>query len=266
MGDFEKMTIKKFSHMTGVSQYTLRYYDRIGLFSPADRGDNQYRYYLPHQIITLNFVKTLVDLGVPLAKIKQLSDHRTPGDVQAVLRERIRELDEELFRIQNSYQVINERLQIMQEGIFANFDEISVHNKPTKPIILGPEINWSETATFYEPFRIFKDHATKNGVNLNYTIGGFYKNFNTFLRNPGQPTRFYSTCPRGGSKISAGNYLTAFHKGYYCEMGDTPERMSAYASDSGLELSGPVYIIYPLDEICVGNRKDYVCETFVLAK
>jgi len=51
------LSIKEFAEASGLEQSTLRYWDDIGLFSPAHRNpDTSYRYYSPEQIILVNFM------------------------------------------------------------------------------------------------------------------------------------------------------------------------------------------------------------------
>ncbi|MCL2351685.1 MAG: MerR family transcriptional regulator [Firmicutes bacterium] len=265
MRSWDTMTVKQFSQMTGVSQYTLRYYDHIGLFSPEGRGENQYRYYIPRQSVTLKYINTLVNLGVPLAKIKELAKRRTPDDLRAMLRNQARILDNELYRLQGAYQVINERLLYMEEGMLADLDDITVEERERTPVILGPVNNWAASDSVYEPLTDFHDYAAQNGVNPGYPIGGYFDSAAGFFKNPGQPSRFISMNPHGGSEIAAGNYLVAYKTGFYGKAGDAAERISSFIKERRYELKGPVYEIYLLDEICVSEPDRYVSQILVAA-
>jgi DNA-binding transcriptional MerR regulator len=65
--------IGEFADLGGVSANTLRYYDEIGLLNPA-RVDPRtgYRFYLPKQLQELASIVALKELGVPLAKLRDL--------------------------------------------------------------------------------------------------------------------------------------------------------------------------------------------------
>ena len=54
-----------------ISKDTLLFYDKIGLFSPALRKENGYRYYSASQLNELDTILTLKDLGIPLSSIKE---------------------------------------------------------------------------------------------------------------------------------------------------------------------------------------------------
>jgi DNA-binding transcriptional MerR regulator len=66
--------IGDFADLGGVSAKTLRFYDKIGLLNPASVDPRTgYRFYLPRQLQELASIIALKELGVPLAKLRDLS-------------------------------------------------------------------------------------------------------------------------------------------------------------------------------------------------
>jgi MerR family transcriptional regulator, thiopeptide resistance regulator len=76
------------ARMSGVTSRTLRHYDDIGLLQPAKVGGNGYRYYERDQLVRLQQVLLLRDLGLGLdaiarivndgaSTVEQLRRHRT---------------------------------------------------------------------------------------------------------------------------------------------------------------------------------------------
>ena len=63
-------TIKEIADLAGVSTRTLRYYDEIGLLSPADTGENGYRYYDQDSLLQLQQILFFKELDVPLKDIR----------------------------------------------------------------------------------------------------------------------------------------------------------------------------------------------------
>lgn len=86
-----KLTIGRMARLFGITTKTLRHYEAIGLFAPADiNPDNQYRYYVPEQISALRSILFLRDLGVGLETIRELAAGGTLSDrsrLARVLRE-----------------------------------------------------------------------------------------------------------------------------------------------------------------------------------
>jgi len=73
------LSIQEFSKISGIESSTLRYWDELGLFSPLARNpETNYRYYNTAQLLALNFVTVLSDLGFPLKTIAKLREERDP--------------------------------------------------------------------------------------------------------------------------------------------------------------------------------------------
>lgn len=62
-------SIQQVARMSGVTARTLRYYDEIGLLRPAHVATNGYRFYEYEQLLRLQHVLLLRELGMDLASI-----------------------------------------------------------------------------------------------------------------------------------------------------------------------------------------------------
>ena len=120
MTENDLLSITEFSERTGIKQSTLRYYDEIGLFSPVVRGDNEYRYYAPHQIIGVNLINVLAGLGVSLKQIGDMERNRTPDGLLTLLSQQESKLDADMRRLQRSYSVIHQLRSLTQSGLAAD--------------------------------------------------------------------------------------------------------------------------------------------------
>jgi len=65
-------TISRLAEIAGISTRTLRYYDELGLLSPARISSNGYRIYGQEEIDRLQQILFYRELGVPLDKIKEI--------------------------------------------------------------------------------------------------------------------------------------------------------------------------------------------------
>lgn len=66
------MTIKEMSEVSGVSARTLRYYEEIGLFSPAGRSEAGYRLYDKKTLEALRHILYFREMDIPLNTIKEI--------------------------------------------------------------------------------------------------------------------------------------------------------------------------------------------------
>jgi DNA-binding transcriptional MerR regulator len=65
------LTVGEFSRMTHLSVKTLRHYHQVGLLEPAAvNPDTGYRYYTTEQIPTVQVIRRLRDLEMPVADVK----------------------------------------------------------------------------------------------------------------------------------------------------------------------------------------------------
>lgn len=64
-------TIQKLAHLAGVSTRTLRYYDQIGLLSPARTNEAGYRIYGTKEVDVLQQILFYKEMGLELAQIKE---------------------------------------------------------------------------------------------------------------------------------------------------------------------------------------------------
>lgn len=63
-------TIKENADPAGVTTRTLRYYNQNGLLSPADTGENGYRYYDQDSLLRLQQILFFRELDIPLKDIQ----------------------------------------------------------------------------------------------------------------------------------------------------------------------------------------------------
>ncbi|MCD8163942.1 MAG: MerR family transcriptional regulator [Synergistaceae bacterium] len=63
------MTISEAAERTGLSEDTLRYYERIGLIPPVPRTESELRAYSGEMIEWINFIQQFKEIGMPLEAI-----------------------------------------------------------------------------------------------------------------------------------------------------------------------------------------------------
>ena len=98
------LRIGEFSKLSGVPIRTLRYYDEIDLFKPAEIDlFTDYRYYKEEQIEDLNLINNLKDVGFSLEEIKSNWNHFN----NEVMLNKKKELEQKLENINESIKKID---------------------------------------------------------------------------------------------------------------------------------------------------------------
>ncbi len=109
--------IGEFSLITGISIYTLRYYEKEGLIIP-ERKRNGRRLYSDNDITWIQFIKRLKDTGMPIKKIQKYAQLRAQGD--STLEERM----EMLIKHRG---ILKKEIDAMQEHLTNLDDKISYY-------------------------------------------------------------------------------------------------------------------------------------------
>jgi len=76
----EEYTIGRLAKTVGLSRSTLLYYDRLGLLSPINRSEGNYRLYSAGEVERLRRICTYREMGISLKQIGELIDRRGLGD------------------------------------------------------------------------------------------------------------------------------------------------------------------------------------------
>ncbi|MFJ3959058.1 MerR family transcriptional regulator [Arthrobacter sp. NPDC090010] len=110
------LSIGEFAYLGGVSVRMLRHYDSLGLVVPAATDEwTRRRSYEMSQLPRLRQLLALKDLGFGLDEVGPLLDRSLSlEDMLAMLRDREREVQEDLFAGQERLARIRERLRVLE--------------------------------------------------------------------------------------------------------------------------------------------------------
>lgn len=131
--------ISEFSKFSRVPVKTLRYYDEIGLFSPAqvDRFTS-YRYYSAEQLPRLNRILALKEMGLSLAEITRLLYEQVSlEELRGMFRLKAAEVRQQVDDAQARLALVANRLkQIEQEGKMPEQDVVIKRIEPVYVLYL----------------------------------------------------------------------------------------------------------------------------------
>jgi DNA-binding transcriptional MerR regulator len=82
-------TIKEAAAITGLSEYTLRFYENEKLIVNIKRDNNNYRLYSDFDIKWINFLTKVKSTSMPLTDIRHYADLMAQGDCTIYEREQM---------------------------------------------------------------------------------------------------------------------------------------------------------------------------------
>jgi DNA-binding transcriptional MerR regulator len=119
----EQLTIQHVAEITGLSVYTLRYYEGIGLIHPIERAENTHRRYTMDDIGWIEFLNKLRAMGMSIQEMQTYAELQRQGDVS--LSERVEMLKHLRSRVESCMQELQENLNMVNykitfyEGVIA---------------------------------------------------------------------------------------------------------------------------------------------------
>lgn len=124
--DTEKTyAIGEISHLVGLSQRTIRYYEEIGLLHSVRRIENGKRVYTDHDVRRLKFINRLKVLGLSLAEMvdlekiyrKQRNNREILPKLLEILDERAAQIDERVSQLVSLKKEIREYQQRLRNKV-----------------------------------------------------------------------------------------------------------------------------------------------------
>jgi DNA-binding transcriptional MerR regulator len=124
-----KYTVKQLADLAGVTNRTLRFYDKIGLLRPATYGENGYRYYGEEALLRLQQILFYRELDFSLEQIKSFLD-RTDFDLLEALQGHRRALLERVERLNRLVRTVDQtildirgEIKMAKKDFYSGFDE-----------------------------------------------------------------------------------------------------------------------------------------------
>ncbi len=107
----EKLTVGQMARLNGISNQTLRLYDKVGLFSPMYRDENNhYRYYDIRQSAQLDMIQYMKSLGLTLKEIKEQLQHQDLELTKKILTQNRDAIDQQIRQLNYQKRAIERTL------------------------------------------------------------------------------------------------------------------------------------------------------------
>jgi DNA-binding transcriptional MerR regulator len=109
--------IRQVARLTGVTSRTLRHYDDIGLLTPAWTAPDGRRHYGHDELLRLQHILVLRELGTDLARIAQIVDTDDAATVVGLLRDHLAGLTSERDRYARLAATVTKTIDALEKGV-----------------------------------------------------------------------------------------------------------------------------------------------------
>jgi DNA-binding transcriptional MerR regulator len=110
-------TIQQVAHATGLSAYTLRYYEQIGLIDPIPRAANGHRRYRDEDRRWIDFLLRLRSTGMPVQQMLHYATLRRAGNSLRSVAERKAMLEQHTLALELQLHELQENVALMHRKI-----------------------------------------------------------------------------------------------------------------------------------------------------
>lgn len=112
--EFLKLSVSQFAELHGVNKRTLHYYDKVGIFVPAFKESNQYRYYSYIQSIDFENIRMLRELNMSIEEIKQYLANPGIDTFMQIADYKIKELNEAAEKLEKTKHILEKKKQQLE--------------------------------------------------------------------------------------------------------------------------------------------------------
>lgn len=273
MSEFYK--ISDLSRLYNVCTDTLRYYEEQGILSPV-RGENNYRLYGIQDICTLNVIRSLRGLGIPMERIRDYVSTRTVDSTLSLYDEelsmiddKIRFLLEERKAVETQARMLADARALKAGGFWLKDYEERPCFTLTEEVILENEIDFllKKLEKKHEKLihiignqqmgATMDPEFMKQGIYDHYTnvffVAAAESESDVFSIVSGEPAT-------GSSRIPKGRYACTAYGGEYDGIGRAVESHLREIDKRGLKPAGPPRLLYWIDAHETNRAEEYLTE------
>ena len=255
-------TVGQFAKMHHINKRTLHYYDEIGLFQPAHKGENGYRYYTYLQSTALEFLLTLRELGMSIEEITQYMGHKNVESLTLIFEKKRREIDLTIERLQQTKAFLQEKERQLDESRKAQMGSIQIEERDAEYLALSEPIGGElDEIAFTEAWLAHTQNIGEcrlyhrnygSMIHTKELLAGSFEQYACLYTkvDPHSRTEGLFCKPKG-------RYLVFYVQGDWDTLPQAYQTILDYVQQQGLTLTGYSYE-EGLNEMAVDQMQDYI--------
>lgn len=260
------ITASEFAVLCGTNRRTLLHYDEIGLFSPAARGENGYRYYQEDQYDVFLVIRALKELGMPLEQIKAYLDNRSPETLDALLVSQERRVIQELQALERIRKMIATKRQLLALGVGAECGTVRLEWQAEEYILLSEPIFSRDPEKRTDALYAHLAKCHRENRNIGYPFGAMVSEESLHKQEFDCCAYCFTRVEADGPEITvkpAGNYAVIYFRGDYLQAEQAFHQLLGEVETMEKSICGFAYKEGILDEIAEKDKKCYLTKISV---
>jgi len=243
--------IGEFSRFSQVTVKTLRHYDNLGLLKPAKvHRFTGYRYYSASQLLRLNRILALKDLGLSLDQIAQLLEgDLSPDQIRGMLRLKQAEIQEQVQEKQARLARVEWRLKQIEREETMPTQEVVIKKVP--PIVVASVRDTVPVTQIGQLFGEVFAYLDQHKVSPAGPTMGIYYDEEFHEEGVDVETAVPVAGPVPSGERVKGRELPAveevaciIHEGSFDNLSGTYGQLMAWIEANGYHMNGPIREVY----------------------
>ncbi|MBC8547062.1 MerR family transcriptional regulator [Clostridiaceae bacterium NSJ-31] len=259
-----RLTVGQLAGLHGINKRTLHYYDQIGLFSPAVKGENGYRYYTLDQMPDLELILAFRELGMSIEQT-QAAIHCGAGAIEGILSDKIADIDAKIEHLRSMKRLLKAKQKLSSLSKTVTLNRIESVFCEEETFVLSEQIVGDMDENFYlamgqllqqeRRYRLF-NHEYGIMLHSEKVMAGRFEDYDRFYMKPvsGEGERLFVR--------PAGDYLRIVVKGNWDRLPLAYQKLRDHALNLSLHLAGYAYE-RGLNETLSSNMEESVTEILV---
>lgn len=252
-------TTGEFAKLNNINKRTLHYYDEINLFSPNYKAANGYRYYTCFQIVQLEQILILRQIGLSISEIKKYTTNPSKDNFESLINEKKAIIDNSIKQLLLAKNFLELKSQRLSLGINAKHKVIKEITLPEEYLLVSNKISGKyDENDFIEAGRF--SFRLKEELGLYDNFGSRLSVENIYKENYKDYDCFYirTDASKHYDEIKpAGLYLTTFCIGGWNKLPEVYQELVSYANANNLLLTGYAYE-EGVNEMTLNDFEEYI--------
>lgn len=265
MSDKIYFSTGELAKMLEITKQTLIYYDKIGLISPAKRGEKDYRYYTLEQADELDSILTFRNLGVPIGTLKAYLKERDAKSCIKMLNEQKKKVDEEIQKLDRIRKKIEARAKLLESiSKVSEFNQIQIRWSE-KEVYMVEKCEKFDEKTYMKSFIKLCNASKKFHIDFENPVCNIIKRKDIVLGNYNRVSYFgisvgdrFKEASLAKIEKPAGIYASTYHHGPYENMYISYNRLLESIKKEKYEICGDAYETDLLSTLTNADRDEYM--------